>query len=206
MENIVFNLASFVTNIIGEIGYLGITLLMAIESSFIPFPSEIVIPPAAYLAHSGQFNLWLVILAGTLGSLIGALVNYFLALFLGRKLIYFLADTKAAKIILINPEKLKKAEDYFLKYGNISTFLGRLLPAIRQLISIPAGFSRMSLSRFVFYTGLGSGFWVFVLALLGYFFGANQEKLENYYHLISWLAVAFVIILFLFIFIKKRRH
>ena len=131
------------------IGYPGIVLLMTVESSFIPFPSEVVIPPAAYLAQQGQLNIVYVILAGIAGSLLGAAINYLLALTLGRRIIYALADTKFARILLINGKKIEKAEKYFLKYGTASTFLGRLVPAVRQLISIPAGFSRMNLRNFL---------------------------------------------------------
>jgi membrane protein DedA with SNARE-associated domain len=205
METIIIDIASFVTGIISEIGYLGVALFMAIESSFIPFPSEIIVPPAAYLAQEGKFNLWLVVLAGTVGSLVGALINYFLALFLGRKMVYSLSETRLARLFLIDSQKINRAEEHFLNYGNVSTFLGRLVPAIRQLISIPAGFSKMPLPQFVFYTTLGAGSWVVVLALLGYFFGANQEKFEEYYSLISWAVVGLVILVFLFFVFKRKR-
>ncbi|MBU1255318.1 DedA family protein, partial [Patescibacteria group bacterium] len=165
IETILTWLASLVLNIILKIGYIGITLLMTVESSFIPFPSEIVIPPAAYLAQQGQMNIFLVIIAGIAGSLFGALINYYLAYTLGRKAIYS----------LINKKKIVKAENYFLEYGNASTLLGRFVPAVRQLISIPAGFFRMSLKSFILYTSIGSGIWVIILAILGYAFGANQE-------------------------------
>ena len=154
---------------------------MTIESSFIPFPSEVVIPPAAYLASRGEFNIYLVILSGVAGSLIGALINYFLALTLGRAVIYRLAGTRLARMLLINEDKIKKSEDMFLKYGNLSTFTGRLIPAIRQLISIPAGFARMPLKSFLLYTFLGSGLWTAILAAAGYIFGANQELILRYY-------------------------
>jgi len=164
-----------------KIGYGGIVLLMTVESSFIPFPSEIIIPPAAYLASQGQFNIYLVIIAGLIGSLIGAIVNYFLALTLGRQIIYSLANKKIARLFLLSEKKIKKAEAYFLKYGGISTFLGRLVFAVRQLISIPAGFSRMNFKKFIFYTALGSGLWIIILAILGYFFGAQKEIFTKLY-------------------------
>ena len=165
-----------------KIGYLGIVLLMAIESSFIPFPSEIVIPPAAYLASQGQFNVYLVIIAGIVGSLIGAIINYFLASTLGRHMVYALVNKKFAKFLLLSEQKIKYAEEYFLKYGNISTFLGRLVPAVRQLISVPAGFSKMKLKNFIIFTALGSGLWTIILAVVGYVFGANQDLFFSYYH------------------------
>ncbi len=204
MESILIWLAQWVTIIISKIGYIGIALLMAIESSFAPFPSELVVPPAAYLAQQGQFNIYLVILAGIIGSLVGALINYYLALTLGRKIVYSLANRKFAKFLLINQVKLNKAEKYFLRYGNISTFIGRLIPAVRQLISIPAGFSKMELKSFIVYTGLGSGIWVIILAVLGYSFGSNQEIFEKYYQEISWFFIVLAIVIIIAIIIKRR--
>ena len=179
---------------------------MTIESSFAPFPSEIVVPPAAYLAQQGQFNIYLVILAGIIGSLLGALINYYLALTLGRKIIYSLANKKFARFLLISQEKLEKAEKYFLEYGNISTFIGRLIPAVRQLISIPAGFSKMKLKSFIIYTGLGSGIWVTILAVLGYVFGSNQEAFERYYSEISWFFLILALVVIIGIIVKRRRR
>lgn len=173
----------------GKIGYSGIVLLMAVESSFIPFPSEVIIPPAAFLAAQGKINIYLVIASGITGSLIGTLVNYFLALTLGRSVIYSLARSRAARALLINEKKIKKAEDYFLRYGNWATFFGRLIPAVRQLISLPAGFARMNLGNFLFYTFLGSGLWIVILAVLGYIFGANKELLHHYYQQISLILI-----------------
>ncbi|PLX20968.1 DedA family protein [Candidatus Parcubacteria bacterium] len=188
-----------ILNLFSGLGYWGVFLLMTIESSFIPFPSEIVIPPAAYLAAQGQYNLYLVVIFGVLGTLLGALINYFLALKLGRSIVYALIDKKIAKIFLLDKDKIKKSEDYFLKYGDISTFIGRLVPVIRQLISIPAGFSKMKLRNFIFYTVLGSGIWVVILAILGYQLGANAELLSMYYSqikLVIWgLAIVFVLYL-----------
>jgi len=195
MEIILTTITSWVTGIVGKIGYWGIMGLMTIESSFIPFPSEVIVPPAAYLAQQGQMNIYLVILAGIMGSLLGALINYYLALFLGRKIIY----------TFINNKKLDKAEKYFLKYGNVSTLIGRLVPVVRQLISIPAGFSKMKLKSFIFYTFLGSGIWVIILAILGYSFGSNQEVLEKYYSQISLFFIVLAIILATVIIIKKQK-
>ncbi len=190
-----------------HIGYPGIVLLMTIESSFIPFPSEVVIPPAAYLAQQGQFNLTFVVLAGILGSLLGATINYVLAITLGRRIIYALASTRCAKIFMINANKVQKAEKYFLKYGNASTFLGRLVPAIRQLISIPAGFSRMNFRNFLLFTFLGSGIWTAILAVLGYAFGANQELLQRYYKEISafFLSLAGIFVIYVLYRVIKER-
>ncbi|MFH1388292.1 MAG: DedA family protein [Patescibacteria group bacterium] len=204
MELILETIINWGLDLISEIGYLGITLLMTIESSFIPFPSEIVIPPAAYLAQQGEMNIFLVILSGIIGSLLGALINYFLAYTLGRKIIYSLADSKILKFLLINKEKVVKAEKYFLKYGNFSTFIGRFIPAVRQLISIPAGFSKMNLKNFTLYTFLGSSIWVIVLAILGYAFGSNKELIAEYYEYISISFVVLSVILIIGLIIKNK--
>jgi membrane protein DedA with SNARE-associated domain len=199
------NITLFITNVISDIGYLGICLLMAVESSFIPFPSEIVIPPAAYLAQQGQMNIFLVILFGIIGSLLGASLNYFLAYSLGRKVIYSLANRNFFKFLFISQRKIAKAENYFLKYGNLSTFIGRFVPAIRQLISIPAGFSRMNFKSFAWYTFLGSGIWVTILAILGYCFGHNQEAISRYSNQISLFFAVLALAIILLIIIKKKR-
>jgi membrane protein DedA with SNARE-associated domain len=174
-----------------NINYGTITLLMAIESSFIPLPSEIVIPPAAWKAAQGELNIYLVIFFGTLGALIGSLFNYYLALFIGRKIIYSLADTRLANLIHIYPSSIEKAEEYFRKRGSISIFIGRLVPAVRHLISIPAGLSRMKLFDFVLYTTLGAMIWNIILAALGYFLYSQKEMLEKYY---KELSIAFLIL------------
>ncbi len=179
-----------------HINYGTITLLMAIESSFIPFPSEIIVPPAAWKAAQGELNVYLVFVFSTLGALIGALFNYYVALFVGRKIIYKLADTRLANLMLINPEGIEKAEDYFRKHGKISTFLGRLVPAVRQLISIPAGLSKMKLRDFILYTLIGAGIWNAVLTALGYFLYTQKEILDMYYHELS---VVFLVLGLLFV-------
>ena len=191
----------FLLNITANLGYWGVALLMTIESSFLPFPSEIVVPPAAYLASQGEMNIFIVVLAGVLGSILGAMINYFLAASLGRFLVYKLTSHRFAKYLLINKENLTKAENYFLKNSNSATFFGRLIPVIRQLISIPAGFSRMPLGRFVFLTSLGSFIWVSVLGALGYFLGSNQETLNLYYRELSWGLIVFLVI---YIFFKLK--
>lgn len=168
------------------LGYSGIVVLMAIESSFIPLPSEIIIPPAAYLASQGKMSLFLIIVAGILGSVLGAVINYFLSLSLGRLVIYKLADTKLAHLFFITPAKIADAEKYFLANSRSATFLGRLVPVVRHLISIPAGFSRMPFIPFVLYTAAGAAIWVSILTALGYFIGANQTLLAQYYREISW--------------------
>jgi membrane protein DedA with SNARE-associated domain len=168
-----------------HISYGTIVLLMSIESSFIPFPSEIIVPPAAYKAAQGSLNIVGVYCAATAGALIGAVFNYFFAYFLGRKVLYRLADTRIAHFLLITRHTLEKAENYFLKYGRSSTFIGRLIPAIRQLISLPAGFAKMNFIHFLLFTTLGSGLWNIILILLGYFLYKQKELLEEYYMDIS---------------------
>ncbi len=152
--------------------YLAVLGLMTIESSFIPFPSEIVIPPAAMLAATPQgenISLVMIFIAGTIGCLLGAYINYFLGKYLGRPVVYKLSNTRFAHACLVDQEKIEKAENYFNKHGKASTFIGRLVPVIRQFISIPAGMSGMNLGQFSFYTFLGGGLWNIILILLGYF-------------------------------------
>ena len=153
-----------------HLNYWTVTLFMAIESSFIPFPSEAVVPPAAWKAAvSGEMNVVLVVLFATLGALIGAFINYYLAVWLGRPIVYKFANSRLGHMCLIDEAKVLHAESYFDKHGAVSTFVGRLVPAVRQLISIPAGLARMSLGRFVLYTSLGAGVWNAILAALGYY-------------------------------------
>lgn len=166
-----------------HLNYWTITLLMTIESSFIPFPSEVVVPPAAYkAAATGELNIWLVILFSTLGALLGALINYFLALWLGKPLVYAFANSRIGHMCLIDQQKVEKAESFFVKYGVVATLIGRLVPAVRQLISIPAGLARMNLAKFALYTAIGAGVWNSVLAALGYYLEAvvpEEELLET---------------------------
>lgn len=199
MEELIQGLLS----ITSDLGYWGIVILMVIESSFIPFPSELVIPPAAYLAYKGEMNIYLVILFGVLGSLIGAIFNYYLAMYIGRPLAYKLVEKKWAKYFLLSREGLQKTETYFAKYGSVSTFIGRLIPAVRQLISLPAGFAKMNIGKFLFYTTLGSASWVIVLAVLGYYWGANDEVLRQYYSEISW-GILIVFVVFIVVLILRR--
>lgn len=170
-----------------NMNYFTITLLMAIESSFIPFPSEIIIPPAAFKAANGELNVFLVVFFGSFGALIGALFNYYFAKLLGQRLLLKFADTRIARMMLVDRAAVEKSEAYFRKNGNISTLIGRLVPGIRQLISLPAGLVSMNLKNFIFYTVIGSTIWNIILALLGYFFYSQKERLELYYHEISYV-------------------
>lgn len=176
----------FIAWCLEHLNYWVITLLMAIESSFIPFPSEVVVPPAAYkAATTGELNVFLVVVCATLGAIIGALVNYGLARYLGRPLVYRFAESRIGHMCLIDSEKVENAERYFDEHGAVGTFFGRLVPAVRQLISIPAGLARMSLGRFVLYTTLGAGLWNSILAGMGwyighYYSGQLEEKVAQY--------------------------
>lgn len=195
-----------------HMNYATITALMAVESSFIPFPSEVVVPPAAYVSgiegsslhvtDSYPLNVLLVVLFGTLGAIIGAIINYFLAMWLGRPIIYAFADSKLGHLCLLSAEKVKKAEDYFNEHGKVSTFVGRLIPGIRQLISIPAGLCKMHFGWFLFYTFLGAGVWNVVLALLGYIAHGQMDLIHAYSHELS-IAIMVLIALVIVYFIAK---
>lgn len=185
---------------IGRMGYLGIIILMTLESSLFPVPSELVVPPAGYLAAQGQMNVWLIILCGTLGSLLGALCNYALAYYLGRPWIL-----KYGRYFLLPPDKFAKVERFFIKHGEISTFTGRLVIVVRHLISLPAGLARMSLKRFCLFTLLGSSLWVAVLTWIGYFVGNNPELMRLYYKEVCVaLAIGMGLILAGYIFWQKK--
>ena len=170
----------------GHINYGTITFLMAIESSFIPFPSEVIIPPAAWKAAQGELNIYLVVLFGTIGALIGALFNYYFALFLGRAIVYRFAESKVGRLMLLSRESVEKAEAYFVRHGKTSTLIGRLVPAIRQLISLPAGLARMKMRDFLLYTFIGSAIWNIILAVLGYSLYSQKELLHRYYTELSY--------------------
>lgn len=183
------------------LGYLGIIALMAVESSFIPFPSEVVMIPAGYLASQGEMDILLVIVCGLIGSMIGAYVNYFGALWIGR---HFLEQY--GRYFFISSKNLQKMDIYFDRHGAISTFIGRLIPGVRQLISIPAGLARMHLGLFSFYTALGAGIWGTILALLGYFIGGNEALLSQYLYEITVVLIisALVIVIGYLWFVKKE--
>ena len=192
-----------------HLNYWTITLLMAIESSFIPFPSEVVVPPAAYkAAATGELNVWLVILSATLGALIGALINYFLALWLGKPIVYKFANSRIGHMCLLDEQKVIKAEQFFIRYGVAATLVGRLVPAVRQLISIPAGLARMNLAKFALYTAIGAGLWNCVLAAMGYFLEAvvPEEQLiatvTKYSHEIGYVIMAIVALVLAYLIYK----
>jgi len=170
-----------------NLNYWTIFLLMAIESSFIPFPSEIVVPFAAWKAAEGTLSLAGVLLASTAGAMTGAVFNYYLALWLGRPVLYRLADTRWAHFLLIDRTNIEKAENYFVKHGKSSTFIGRLVPAVRQLISLPAGLARMKIGTFLLFTFLGAGIWNVILALVGYFAYDMRDHILPY---LDWVMYA----------------
>ncbi len=168
-------LTQWLVDTVAGFGYAGIVVLMAVESSFIPFPSEVVMIPAGYLAAQGKMDLSLVILSGLAGSMIGAYINYFGALWIGRRFL-----VQYGRYFFISSKSLEKMDLFFERHGAISTFTGRLIPGVRQLISVPAGLARMHLGLFSFYTALGAGLWGAILALLGYFIGGNEALIVQY--------------------------
>lgn len=182
------------------LGYPGIFMLMAIESSFIPFPSEVVLVPAGYLASKAQMHMGLIMLMAVLGSLVGALINYYLALWLGLPLL-----RRYGRFVFISEQMLEKLETFFQAHGHISTFSGRLIPGIRQLISIPAGLARMPIVPFLGYTALGAGLWSLVLVLLGYFIGQNEALLHAYLKEITLAVFALVVLLLVAYFYRVRK-
>ncbi|HOK03392.1 MAG TPA: DedA family protein [Spirochaetota bacterium] len=185
-----------------NINYPAVLFLMTLESTFIPVPSELVVPPAAWKAAQGDLNIFLVVLFSTIGCVLGALINYFLAKTLGRKIIYSLVDTRIAHMMFINRHSMEKSEKFFIKYGKSSTFIGRLVPGVRHLISIPAGISLMNLRDFIFYTFIGSAIWNGILAALGYFLYTQQELLKQYYRDIT-IAVLILFVVFLIYLVTK---
>ena len=198
-----------------HMNYGAVAGLMAVESSFVPFPSEVVIPPAVYVAANPEgksgMKIWLVVLFGTLGALFGALINYFLSRWLGRPIIYAFVDSKLGHALMLSGEKMERAEEYFNKHGNISTLIGRLIPVVRQLISIPAGLSKMNILSFSVYTFIGAGVWNSILALLGYlaYQAADPTVIERYSHLLSIIIVVLVAVACVFfvvrLLIKKKK-
>lgn len=196
-----------------HMNYASITALMAIESSFIPFPSEVVIPPAAMVAGDAAsplyvsdvylVNVALVVLAGTVGAMIGAIINYGLAMWLGRPIIYAFAESKLGHLCLLSGEKVQTAENYFNDHGRISTFIGRLIPAVRQLISIPAGLARMNFGQFLLFTFLGAFAWNCVLALLGYIAHGQMDLIKAYSHELSIAILAIVGLGIVYFVVKK---
>lgn len=208
----------FVANVLhwydSNMNYLAVGGLMTLESSFIPFPSEVVIPPAVYVASNPEtrsgMKVWLIVLFGTLGALLGALINYFLSMWLGRPIIYAFADSKLGRVLQLSKEKVQRAETYFNDHGIVSTLVGRFIPVIRQLISIPAGLSRMNLGAFCLFTTIGALAWNCILALLGWlaYKAADPSIIEKYSHELSIaiiILLAVVVVFFVVRYIIKKR-
>ncbi len=186
-----------------NLNYFTVALLMTIESTFIPLPSEVVVPFAAYKAAQGDLNVFLVVLFGTIGALTGSLINYTLSYYLGRPIVYAFAESKAGKLFLLSKEKVQHAENYFLKNGKTSTFIGRLIPGVRHLISIPAGLAKMNLRDFIVYTFVGAGIWNIILAIIGYYLYEMREQIFPYMEYILYL-LGVVFVIYLIITIRKN--
>lgn len=206
----IFDASQFFQWFVDNANYLFVFLFMVIESSFIPFPSEVVVPPAAYLACTNtgagsDMNIFMVVVFATLGALVGAFINYYLALWIGHPVVYAFADSRFGHMLMINRQKVEKAEAYFDKHGAISTFIGRLIPAIRQLISIPAGISKMNLGQFALFTSLGALVWNSILAALGYWLSTTVspdqlfEKVEEYNKYLTWCGYGIAVVCVAFI-------
>ena len=193
------DIANLIVEFIGDMGYLGIFIMMFLESTFFPFPSEIVMIPAGYLVYKGEMNLYAVLAAGIVGSLAGALFNYYLAIKLGRKILI-----KYGKYFFIKETAIIKMEEFFVKHGHISTFTGRLIPAVRQLISFPAGLAKMNLKVFCIYTTLGASIWVIILTALGYYIGDQQELINEY---LKYIVISLVLLMAIIavIYYKKKK-
>ncbi|MCB4763896.1 MAG: DedA family protein [Sulfurovum sp.] len=195
-------IVTFLINTIGSMGYWGIFFLMFLESTFFPFPSEVVMIPSGYLVYKGEMNFYLVVFVGILGSVSGALFNYYFAMHFGRGFLL-----KYGKYFFVKPEILEKLEIFFQKHGEFSTFNGRLIPGIRQLISLPAGLARMNLTYFLLYSALGAAIWVIILVVLGYSLGSNEEMITRYLHTIIWIILIFVVfITVLYTAYQKRKR
>jgi membrane protein DedA with SNARE-associated domain len=197
----IHEIANTIVGYIGDMGYWGIFLLMFLESTFFPFPSEVIMIPAGYLAQKGEMNIYIIVLVGVFGSVAGALFNYYLAVHFGRRFIL-----KYGKYFFIKEETLDKLEAFFTKHGELSTFNGRLIPGIRQLISLPAGLARMNIAKFSFYSALGAGIWVIVLVVIGYLLGSNEELISEYLKSATLIALVSVAFITIFYIIRNKKH
>lgn len=197
-----------------NMNYTAVGALMTVESSFIPFPSEVIIPPAVYVAANpeskGGMKIWVIVLIGTLGAMLGAYINYFLSRWLGRPIIYAFVDSKVGHLCGLSGEKMERAEKYFNDHGNISTLVGRLIPVIRQLISIPAGLSKMNVASFSLFTFVGAAIWNVILAVLGYaaYQAADPSVITRYSKQISMVIIVIFVVAVAFLVLRAiiRRH
>lgn len=198
-------LINWLVETVSVLGYPGIVALMALESSFFPFPSEVVLPPAGYLAAQGRMNAYGALAAGIGGSVLGAVVNYVLAVRLGRPLLH-----RYSKYLLIKEDSLTRSETFFRRHGEISTFVGRLIPVIRQYISLPAGIARMNLGRFALYTALGAGIWCAILTWIGWYLGKNMEVFRSedvqHYARIATMALIPVLVVAIAVYVVRHRR
>jgi membrane protein DedA with SNARE-associated domain len=185
-----------------NLNYLTVALLMAIESTFLPLPSEVVVPFAAWKAAQGQLNVFGVVFFGTVGALCGSLINYFLARYLGRPIVYKFAGFGVGRLFLLSKEKVEVAENFFIRNGKSSTFVGRLVPGIRHLISIPAGLAKMNLRDFMLFTFLGAGIWNIILAVIGFYLYDIREQIYPY---LGYILVALGLVFTGYLVIKARR-
>ncbi len=200
MKGLLYKIIISIVAIVGKFGYSGIIVMMFLESSFFPFPSEVVIPPAGYLAERGEMNFFLVVAAGILGSILGALFNYWLALKMGRP-----ALLSYGRYVGLTPAAFGRVEKFFSDHGIFGTFIGRLIPGIRQYISFPAGLARLPLVPFILATGLGAGIWVVILAVIGYLVGNNQELISNYSHRAFYILIPFLLLSCIFYILRHRK-
>lgn len=201
---------NFISSLLNNLNYPTIFFLMMLESTVIPVPSELVVSPAAYHAAGGNLNMWLVILFATLGADLGATINYVVAYYVGRPVIYRFANSRLGHLCLLNQEKVEKSERYFDSHGKLATITGRLIPGIRHLISIPAGLARMHYGHFLLYTTLGAGCWNIILAGLGWYLHTIvpeeqlHDKIIEYGDYIKWIIIALVLLAIIYFVVKKR--
>ena len=201
---------NFISSLLNNLNYPTIFFLMMLESTVIPVPSELVVSPAAYHAAGGNLNMWLVILFATLGADLGATINYVVAYYVGRPVIYRFANSRLGHLCLLNQEKVEKSERYFDSHGKLATITGRLIPGIRHLISIPAGLARMHYGHFLLYTTLGAGCWNIILAGLGWYLQTIvpeeqlHDKILEYGDYIKWIIIALVLLAIIYFVVKKR--
>lgn len=205
-------MSSLISWFFNHINYWVITLLMTLESTVVPVPSELVVAPAAYkAAEDGELSVFLIVLFATLGADLGATINYVVARYLGRPVVYAFANSRLGRLCLLNDKKIQKTEDYFNEHGAVGTLIGRLVPGIRHLISIPAGLAQMNYSRFLLYTTIGAGVWNIILAALGYYMQSvlPQDQMltavEQYSHEIGLAMLGFFLLFIVYLVYKERR-